>query len=414
MFKPLSLFIGSRFSRGKKRNRLVSFISVSSMLGIAVGVAVIIIGLSAMNGFQKELQDRVLSVIPQGELQAVNPPLKDWLPLLKHVKAFPDIVGAEPYVNFTALLQYNNALKAVAVQGVVPKQEAGISALPHFVKGEAWKNFKAGEKQIIIGQGVAQKLGVKIGNWITAMVPNPDPSLQLKAPRQIRLKVSGILALGGQIDYNFAMVPMADAQAYLGMGNGISGIALKVKDVLKAQQTVNAVGNTLPIYVYLRSWTQQYGYLYHDIQLVRTIMYLVMVLVISVACFNIVSTLMMAVKDRSADIAILRTMGASDRLIKGIFVWHGLWSGVIGSAIGAIVGCLTAINLTEIVDVLEKIVGHQFMSGSVYFVDFLPSQLSWQDVFIVTATAMVLSLCATWYPARRAAALQPAQVLSGK
>ena len=414
MFRPLSFFIGRRFNRGKKRNRMVSFISFSSMIGIAVGVGVIIIGLSAMNGFQQELQERVLSVIPQGELEAVNPPMKNWQSMLATVRKHKDVVGAEPYVGFTALLQHDNALKAVAMQGVVPTEEAHISSLPHFVLDGAWQRFKAGHQQVIIGQGVAQKLGVKVGDWITAMIPNPDPKFQLRAPHRIRLQVEGILALGGQIDHSFAIVPLTDAQSYLGMGDGVSGIVLKVNDVLQAQRIVSEVGNTLPVYVYLRSWTQQYGYLYHDIQLVRTIMYLVMVLVIGVACFNIVSTLMMAVKDRSSDIAILRTMGASDGLIKSIFIWHGVLSGVVGSLVGSAVGCLVAVNLTHIVNVIEAIVGHQFMSGSVYFIDFLPTKLEWHDVVIVTVTAIVLSLLATWYPARRASALQPAQVLSSK
>lgn len=414
MFRPLSLYIGSRFNRSKKRNRMVSFISLSSMLGIAVGVAVIIIGLSAMNGFERELQTRVLSVIPQGELQAVEPPLNNWKPLLKQVEQHPHITAAAPYVEFTALLERGAKLKAVAVRGVDPKEQLKVSELPHYVKNNAWSTFTAGKREVILGQGVATKLKLKVGDWITAMIPNTDPEMKLRAPKRIRLQVVGLLALGGQIDHSLAIVPLQDAQQYLDMGQGVSGIEMNVDNVLDAQQIVKEVGDTLPVYVYLKSWTQKYGYLYRDIQMVRTIMYLVMVLVIGVACFNIVSTLMMAVKDRAADIAILRTMGASDRLIKAIFVWHGVLSGVLGSIIGSIFGSLVAINLTHIVRVIEKIIGHRFLSGDIYFVDFLPTQLAWQDVAIVTTTAIVLSLLATWYPATRASRLQPARVLSAK
>ncbi|MEF1219974.1 FtsX-like permease family protein, partial [Photobacterium damselae] len=261
---------------------------------------------------------------------------------------------------------------------------------------------------------IANKLKVTRGDRLTAMIPSADPDAKLKAPHRIRLQVAGILALGGQIDHTLAIVPLQDAQQYLDMGDGVSGISLNVTDVLNAQHIVKEVGYTLPVYVYLKSWTQKFGYLYRDIQMVRTIMYLVMVLVIGVACFNIVSTLMMAVKDRSADIAILRTMGAQDRLIKSIFVWHGLMSGVVGSLIGAVVGSLLAINLTAIVKVIEKLVGHRFLSGDIYFVDFLPTQLSIHDVVLVSVTAILLSLVATWYPARRASRLHPAQVLSAK
>ncbi|QUJ69114.1 lipoprotein-releasing ABC transporter permease subunit LolE [Photobacterium sp. GJ3] len=414
MMRPLSLFIGSRFSRARQRNRMVSFISISSILGIAVGVAVIIIGLSAMNGFERELQNRVLAVIPHGELEAVRPPFNEWQSVLEIVEKHPRVKAAAPYVQFTALLEKGTQLKAVEVRGVDPQQETQVSALPGYVQDNAWQNLKAGQKQMILGQGVANVLGVKVGDWISAMLPNRDSGQQLKAPKRIRLQVAGILALGGQIDHNFALVPIGDAQDYLSLGQGVSGISMNVDQVLDATTIVKEVGYTLPVYVYLKSWTQKYGYLYRDIQLVRTIMYLVMVLVIGVACFNIVSTLMMAVKDRAADIAILRTMGAGDRLVRMIFVWHGLLSGLIGSLFGALLGSVVALNLTTIAKGIERLIGHQFLSGDIYFVNFLPTQLEWQDVALVTVTATVLSLLATWYPARRASALQPAQVLSAK
>ncbi|CAG20773.1 lipoprotein-releasing ABC transporter permease subunit LolE [Photobacterium profundum] len=414
MFRPLSLYIGSRFSRAKQRNRMVSFISISSILGIAVGVAVIIIGLSAMNGFERELQNRILAVIPHGELEAVKVPLTEWQPILETVKKHPRVTGAAPYVSFTALLEKGSNLKAVAVRGVNPEEEIQVSALPQYVKDNAWQRFSAGNKQIILGQGVAQKLQIGVGDWITAMIPNADSEKKLRSPHRIRLQVSGLLALGGQIDHNFAIIPLADAQQYLSMGEGVSGISLNVDNVLDAQSIVREVGFTLPVYVYLKSWTQKYGYLYRDIQMVRTIMYLVMVLVIGVACFNIISTLMMSVKDRAPDIAILRTMGATDGLVKSIFIWHGLLSGVVGSLVGSIIGSFVAVNLTSLVKGLETLIGHQFLSGDIYFVDFLPTELAINDVVVVAITAILLSLLATWYPARRASALQPALVLSAK
>lgn len=415
MFSPLSLYIGSRFNRAKKRNHMVSFISISSMLGIAMGVAVIIVGLSAMNGFERELQTRVLSVIPHGELQAVEPPLRDWKPLVQRIERHPDVTAAAPYVEFTALLEKGTKLKAVGVRGVNPDEQRKVSHLPRYVLDHRWDTFSAGNKAVILGQGVANKLGINVGDWVTAMIPNTDPEMRkLRAPHRIRLQVSGILALGGEIDHKLAIVPLADAQQYMDMGDGVSGIQMNVDNVLDAQRIVQEVGNTLPVYVYLKSWTQKYGYMYRDIQLVRTIMYLVMVLVIGVACFNIVSTLMMAVKDRASDIAILRTMGAGDRLIKSIFIWHGVLSGVFGSVIGSVLGCFIASNLTNIVLVIEKIIGHQFLSGDIYFIDFLPTQLDYKDVVIVSVTAIVLSLLATWYPARRASHLHPARVLSAK
>ena len=414
MFASLSLLIGSRFSRARQRNKLVSFISLSSMIGIAVGVAVIIIGLSAMNGFQRELNNRVLSVIPHGEFSGVRGPIQNWQPVVKQVMKSPKIKGAAPYVGFTALAEKDLKLKAIAVRGINPKEESSVSDMSKYIEAKAWENFKPGEHQIILGQGVAQELKVKVGQYITLMIPKNNETTRVEAPKRVRVKVVGLLNLEGQIDHTLALIPLADAQKYTGIGDAVTGVAVKVSNVLDANQIVREVGSHLNVYVYLRSWQQKYGFLYSDIQLVRTIMYLVMVLVIGVACFNIVSTLMMAVKDRSSEIAILRTMGATDSLIRRIFVWQGVFSGVLGSLVGSVFGVIVALNLTSLVDGLQNIIGHKFLSGDIYFVNFLPSQVDFSNVLVVSATAIVLSFVATWYPASRASKLNPATVLSSK
>lgn len=414
MFSPLSLFIGGRFARAKQRNKMVSFISLSSTLGIAIGVAVIIIGLSAMNGFERELQNRVLSVIPHAELEGVKRPIDDWQTMMTQAKQHPKVTGAAPYVRFTALLERGSKLKAVEVRGVEPLLEASVSKLPQFIDKDAWDKFEADHQSVILGKGVADTLIVKVGDWITAMIPDESSDKQLRSPKRQRLQVVGLLSLGGQVDHGLAIVPLKDAQQYINLGDSVTGVSLQVSSVLNAQDIVREVGGTLTEYVYLRSWIQKYGYLYRDIQLVRSIMYLVMVLVIGVACFNIVSTLMMAVKDRSGDIAILRTMGANDGLIKRIFVCQGVFSGVTGSLAGSALGSFVALNLTPMIKGLESLIGHQFLSGDIYFVDFLPSELVWSDVAIVTATAIFLSAIATWYPAIKASQLHPAAVLSAK
>nr|WP_274615342.1 lipoprotein-releasing ABC transporter permease subunit LolE [Vibrio fluvialis] len=410
----LSLFIGGRFSRAKQRNKMVSFISLSSTIGIAVGVAVIIIGLSAMNGFERELQNRVLSVIPHGEFEGVRGPIQNWQSMVKQATKNPQVLAAAPYVKFTALAEKGTQLKAIEVRGVDPDMEQAVSRLPQFVTNNAWSTFVPGEQQVILGKGVADQLGAKVGDYVTLMIPTADGSSRVQAPRRIRVQISGLLALNGQIDHSMALLPLADAQQYARLDQGVSGVSIKVADVLSANQIVRSVGNTLNEYVYLRSWQQKFGFLYRDIQMVRTIMYLVMVLVIGVASFNIVSTLMMAVKDRAGEIAILRTMGATDGLVKRIFVWQGVFSGVLGSIVGSVFGVVIAFNLTPLVKGLETLIGHHFLSGDIYFVDFLPSQVESGDVLLVSGTAIVLSLLATWYPAARASKLNPASVLSSK
>ncbi|HDY7739618.1 TPA: lipoprotein-releasing ABC transporter permease subunit LolE [Vibrio vulnificus] len=414
MFSALALLIGRRFSQAKQRNKMVSFISLSSTIGIAVGVAVIIIGLSAMNGFERELQSRVLSVIPHAELEGVRAPVENWQSVMTQAVANPKVVAAAPYVKFTGLVERGNKLKAVEVRGVEPDFEQAVSTMSQFIDQQAWSQFLPGQNQVIVGRGVANELGVDVGDYVTLLIPQTGESTKVQAPKRVRVKVTGMLTLNGQIDHNLVLLPMADAQQYNHLGEGVTGIALKTNDVLNAQAIVREVGRQIDVYVYLRSWQQQFGFLYRDIQLVRTIMYLVMVLVIGVACFNIVSTLMMAVKDRASEIAILRTMGAGDGLIKRIFVWQGVFSGVLGSVLGSVVGVLVALNLTTLIKGLERVIGHQFLSGDIYFVDFLPSQLRLDDVLLVSGTAIVLSIVATWYPAARAAKLKPAAVLSSK
>ncbi|WP_045596675.1 lipoprotein-releasing ABC transporter permease subunit LolE [Vibrio vulnificus] len=414
MFSSLALLIGRRFSQAKQRNKMVSFISLSSTIGIAVGVAVIIIGLSAMNGFERELQSRVLSVIPHAELEGVRAPVENWQSVMTQAVANPKVVAAAPYVKFTGLVERGNKLKAVEVRGVEPDFEQAVSTMSQFIDQQAWSQFLPGQNQVIVGRGVANELGVNVGDYVTLLIPQTGESTKVQAPKRVRVKVAGMLTLNGQIDHNLVLLPMADAQQYNHLGEGVTGIALKTNDVLNAQAIVREVGRQIDVYVYLRSWQQQFGFLYRDIQLVRTIMYLVMVLVIGVACFNIVSTLMMAVKDRASEIAILRTMGAGDGLIKRIFVWQGVFSGVLGSVLGSVVGVLVALNLTTLIKGLERVIGHQFLSGDIYFVDFLPSQLRLDDVLLVSGTAIVLSIVATWYPAARAAKLKPAAVLSSK
>jgi len=414
MASSLSLLIGLRFSRGRRRSGMVSLISVISTVGIALGVAVLIVGLSAMNGFERELNNRILAVVPHGEIEPVNQPWNNWNDALTKIEKVPGIAAAAPYINFTGLVESGANLRAIQVKGVNPQQEERLSALPQFVQNSAWAGFKAGDQQIIIGKGVADALKVKQGDWVSIMIPNASADHKLQQPKRVRLHVTGILQLSGQLDHSFAMVPLDDARQYLDMGDSVTGIAIKVNDVFNANKLVRDAGGVTNNYVYIKSWIGTYGYMYRDIQMIRAIMYLAMVLVIGVACFNIVSTLVMAVKDKSSDIAVLRTLGAKDGLIRAIFVWYGLLAGLFGSLCGVVIGVVVSLQLTPIINGIEKLIGHQFLSGDIYFIDFLPSELHWLDVIYVLVTALLLSLLASWYPARRASRIDPARVLSGQ
>ncbi|HHR6404123.1 TPA: lipoprotein-releasing ABC transporter permease subunit LolE [Providencia alcalifaciens] len=411
---PLTLLAALRFSRGRRRTGMVSLVSIVSTLGIVLGVAVLIIGLSAMNGFERELNNRVLSVVPHGQIYAVEAPYQDWEFAQNVIRKTPGVQAVSPYVNFTGLLERGSNLKAIQIMGVSHETESQVSALPEFILNDAWQHFEAGKQSIILGQGVANSLNVKVGDWVTIMIPNTDDSMKIQQPRRIRVQVTGIFRLSGLLDHQLALVPLADAQEYLGYGNGISGFEIKAKDPFEADKVVYDAGLKTMHHVVVKSWIGDYGYMYNDIQVVRSVMYLAMILVIGVACFNIVSTLVMAVKDKSSDIAVLRTLGAKDRQIRAIFLWYGLIGGLIGSLIGVVLGVLVSLNLTTLIKGLEVIIGHPILSGDVYFIDFLPSEPHVMDVVYVLFTTVILSLLASWYPARRASKLDPARILSGQ
>lgn len=411
---PRALKIALRFSRGKKRAGLVSLISIISTLGIVLGVAVLIIGLSAMNGFERELKNRILSVVPHGQIAAVNQPYLNWQPDLAKVRQTPGVVGVSPYINFTGLLEKGSALKAIQVAGVDLSSERSVSSLPDFILNDAWQKLKPGNNEIILGQGVAETLKVSPGDHITIMIPNHDDKLRIQQPNRISVTVIGVFKLNGMLDHQLAIVPLQDAQQYLAYGDGVSGFQISVNDVFAANKVVYDAGINTGHYVTIKSWIADYGYMYNDIQMVRGIMYLAMILVIGVACFNIVSTLVMAVKDKSTDIAVLKTLGAKDSFIRAIFLWYGLITGMVGCFIGMSVGIFISLNLTTIIKCIESIVGHTILSGDVYFIDFLPSELHITDVFYVMLTTLILSLLASWYPAKRATKIDPARILSGQ
>ena len=410
-------FISWRYQRGKHKNRLVSLISLFSSVGIALGVAVLIIGLSAMNGFERELNQRVLSVVPHAELYSYNGnenvPIQAGERLEKLVSENPNVSAVSPFVSFTGLIENGNQLKIAQVRGVDPKKQDQVSQLSHYIPAEQWQAFHQ-EGGLILGAGIAKDLSVEAGDEVTLLLPQPTEDGKLAQPLRFSLPVTGILKLEGQLDHSYALLPLTKAQELLEYSpQEISGVELSLKAPFAVNQLALPELNAFEQPLYLNTWIDKFGYMYNDIQLIRAVMYIAMVLVIGVACFNIISTLIMAVKDKQGDIAIMRTLGANNRFIKQIFLWYGLISGMKGAVIGLILGVLLALNLTAIIKSLEQFFGVKLLSDGIYFIDFLPSELHWQDIVYVLLATLVLSLCASLYPASRAAKLSPAQVLSG-
>ncbi|HHF3795917.1 TPA: lipoprotein-releasing ABC transporter permease subunit LolE [Haemophilus influenzae] len=409
-------FISWRYQRGKQKNPLVALIAKFSAIGIALGVAVLIVGLSAMNGFERELNQRILAVVPHIEIfsapQAKDPTIHHWQNLEKRLQQNPQIKGISPFVSFTALVENGSKLKVVQVKGVEKQAEDKVSSIGNFVQEQGWNKFEK-EGGLVLGSGIAKELDVKVGDWITLLISQQNGDEQFAQPTREPVQVTAILRLDGQLDYSYALLPLAQAQTFLTyQPDQITGVELKLDDPFSVRNLDLSMLNDYPQMLYMQNWISKFGYMYRDIQLIRTVMYIAMVLVIGVACFNIVSTLIMAVKDKQGDIAIMRTLGANNAFIKRIFIWYGLQAGMKGCLIGIVLGIILALNLTTFIQGIEWVIGKKLLSGDVYFVDFLPSELHWSDVLMVLIAALALSLMASLYPASRAAKLQPAQVLS--
>ena len=409
-------FISWRYQRGKQKNPLVALIAKFSAIGIALGVAVLIVGLSAMNGFERELNQRILAVVPHAEIlsapNAMDPTIHHWQNLEKRLQQNAQIKGISPFVSFTALVENGSKLKVVQVKGVEKQAEDRVSSLGNFVQEQGWDKFGE-EGGLVLGSGIARELDVKAGDWVTLLISQQNGDEQLAQPTRERVQVTAILRLDGQLDYSYALLLLAQAQEFLTYkSDQITGVELKLDDPFSVKNLDLSMLNDYPQMLYIQNWIGKFGYMYRDIQLIRTVMYIAMVLVIGVACFNIVSTLIMAVKDKQGDIAIMHTLGANNAFIKRIFIWYGLQAGMKGCLIGIVLGIILALNLTTFIQGIEWVIGKKLLSGDVYFVDFLPSELHWLDVLMVLVAALALSLIASLYPASRAAKLQPAQVLS--
>lgn len=413
---PLALSIGWRFYRARQSNSFISFISFASTAGIALGVAVLIVVLSAMNGFERELEQRLLGVIPQADIVGVNEPIVDWQSVAEGALQIEGIRGAAPFIRIQGLVQKPGGFQGLSVVGIAPEEETKVSTLAQFMTDESWQSLAQDENHIVLGKSLLKKLGLEIGDTLALYVQDMDPENagSLRAAKSHRFVVSGVYALGGELELTTAYIPMRYAAQILNMQNGVTGVRISVEQVFDAPAKVRELGYAQKQSVYISDWTRTQGHLYQDIQLVRTVMYLVLVLVIGVACFNIVSTLVMAVRDKASEIAILMTMGLSRLSIMGIFMVQGALNGLLGCVLGGIIGISVALNLSEIASAIEQLLGIELLSADVYFVDFLPSELHTSDAILVIAMAFVMSLIATLYPAWKASQIGPAQALAGR
>ncbi|MBK5540149.1 lipoprotein-releasing ABC transporter permease subunit [Pseudomonas sp. TH05] len=413
MFRPLFVFIGTRYTRAKRRNHFVSFISLTSMIGLALGVVVMIVVLSVMNGFDHEMRTRVLGMVPHATIES-GEPISDWQGLADKVRQNPKVLAVAPFTQMQGLLTNNGQVQKVLLNGIDPARERQVSIIDNFMQQGKLDDLAPGSFGIVIGDKAASKLGVGLGDKLTFVAPEVTVTPAGMFPRMKRFTVVGIFHVGaGELDGYLGVTNLEDlSRLHRWKPDQIQGLRLKFDDLFEAPRTAWEIAQQLgESHYYARDWTRTHGNLYQAIRMEKAMIGLLLLLIVAVAAFNIISTLVMVVNDKKGDIAILRTLGATPGTIMAIFMVQGTVIGVVGTLIGAVVGIFAALNVSAAISALEGLIGHKFLNADVYFIDYLPSQLMADDVLMVCGAALVLSFLATLYPAWRAARTQPAEAL---
>lgn len=411
MFKPLILFIGSRYTRAKRRTQFISFITLTSVLGIALGVMALIIVLSVMNGFEYELRARILGMTSHTVISEPNGNLRDWQGLERQISN-KHILGAAPFVQGQVMLSAGRRVSGAVLRGVAPQYETRVSKVASTMQIGRLDHLTSRGFKIVLGQELAAYLGVGVGDKVIVISPQINTTPAGIVPRFKRFTVSGIFKAGMyEYDRNMALIHIADAGKLFRMNGAVSGLRLRLDDLFNAPQTRRQLAAQLGYDYAVSDWTQAHSNFFRAIKTEKRVMFIILMLIVAVAVFNIVSTLVMVVTDKKGDIAILKTQGFSNLSVMGVFVVLGAIIGVVGSVLGTLGGVLVAVNIETIVPAIEQFFGVQFMAADVYYISDVPSKLHPADVYYITAISFILSLLATLYPAWQAAAVQPAEVL---
>jgi lipoprotein-releasing system permease protein len=407
------LLIGRRYLRASRGNRFVSFISTISMAGLAIGVAVLIVVLSVMNGFEREVRERILSLTSHASITAYSSGLSDWQNAAARVRTNPQVLAAAPFIEDQALLIGGGSKTSGAVvTGVLPEDERNVTAIADKVVSGSFGALQPGEYGIVLGTELAKALGVKLGERVVMVTPLRSTTPAGVMPRMRAFKVVGLFSAGMyEFDRNLAYVHIADAAKLYRMGDDVSGLRLKLADLFAAPQVVVDLARALGGGFFIDDWTRKHANFFRSIQLTKAVLFFILLLVVAVAAFNIVSTLVMVVKDKRSDIAILRTVGASPRSVLTIFLTQGVAIGVIGTLAGVVLGVLISWNLESLIHGLEALLGTHFLDAKVYYISDLPARVEWSDVLQISLTAFGLCCLSTLYPSWRAARTQPAQSL---
>jgi lipoprotein-releasing system permease protein len=411
------LFVGMRYTRAKRKNHFISFISLTSMIGIGLGVAALIVVLSVMNGFQKELRTRILGVASHLEITGNNNQLSDWQNIAASSAKQQHVLASAPYITAQGMLSYGSGVQGAIIRGVLPAAEDKVADLGKHMKAGSLQDLRPGEFGIILGTDLAFALGAQIGDKVVVLAPQGQFTPTGVVPRLKQFTLVGLFQIGMyEYDAGLALINIDDAAKLYRMGDKVSGVRLKLDDLFDAPAISAAMSEQLnqspnQSSYYVTDWTQQHANFFRAVQMEKRVMFIILTLIVAVAAFNIVSTLVMAVTDKRADIAIMRTFGASPSSIMVIFMIQGALIGVIGTVVGAIFGVLIALNISTIIPFIEGLFHVQFLAKDVYYISDLPSDLIWSDVSTIVILSFVLSLLATIYPSWKASKINPAEAL---
>ena len=411
MIRPFELFVGLRYTRARKRSHFISFISLISILGITIGITALITILSVMNGFGKELRGHILAVISHVTITENDGRLHDWRATAERIRD-PRVLGRAPYVEGQGMVARGQAVSGVMVRGVLPAEEVQVSEFAGRMIEGSLDALEPGEFGIVIGSALAWKLDLSVGSPVSLMIPQALITPAGLMPRFRRFTVAGIFRMDNyQYDSGLVLMHRDDAAVLYQTGDRVTGLRLKLDDLDAAPAVARTLVEELGPGYLARDWTREHGNFFRALKVEKTVMFVIMLLIVIVAMFNVVSTLVVTVTEKRADIAILRTLGASPRSILGIFLVNGSVVGIVGTLVGTVCGVLLALNVEALVGVIERLFSTSFVPGDVYFISRLPSDLQWFDVMMVSGASLILSLISTLYPALRAARVQPAEAL---
>ncbi|CDI04207.1 MAG: lipoprotein-releasing ABC transporter permease subunit [Candidatus Competibacter denitrificans] len=413
MFRPLELFIGLRYTRAKRRNHFVSFISLSSVLGIALGITALITVLSVMNGFQEEVRGRILAMTPHATINRWSGAVEDWKAVRDWALEDARVVGGAPYIRGEAMLNNASLVSGALVQGILPAEENKVSDIGSKMVQGTLDELRPGQFGIILGQALANALGVVVGDKITVITPQASVTPAGILPRLKRFDVVGLFKAGMyEYDRGLALIHVEDAAKLFQYPEGtVNGVRLKLHDLFMAPRFSRELAGKLPETFVARDWTQDHASYFRAVQIEKTAMFVILTLIVAVAAFNIVSMLVMVVTDKQADIAILRTLGATPRSVMGIFIVQGMTIGLVGTVLGLIGGVALATHVDVVVPFIERLFSVKILAPDVYLISDIPSKVQWSDVITIGLVAFGLATLATLYPAWRAARTQPAEAL---